>query len=1045
MRILPPPIGKYLLITVLAMLSSLSAFAQTIKVTGTVVDSSDEPLTGATVLVKGTQDGVSTDFNGNFTINAPKDGTLVVSYIGFATQEVQINGRTSITIVLNENTTVLDEVVAVGYGAQKKVNMTGAVSSVKVGALEDRPITNATSALAGLAAGLTVTNSGGNTPGYESQTIRIRGVGTTNNASPLVVIDGMPNASISDINPQDIESISVLKDAASSAIYGSRAANGVILITTKKGQEGTARITYSGNVSFETVAHRLNILSDYATYMEVQNMGLENAGMAKRFSQEKIDEWRNDAGRNPRIYPNTDWQDHIFRNPSVVQNHNITVNGGTKTIRYNMSLGYVNNPGMVYHSDYERYQLRSNIEADLKPWITAGMNIYGFIDANNPSGETATNGGDVIWGSGAFSTCPGMNLYDKETDTYGGVQNPEDPTNQNFNPYRRMWFYKTEFPVRTRRIVPKFFVRIKPIDGLSIEASYTYNWWSRNEEYHITDRNLYRYVMVDGVVTPILSREGTVRTYNNRYNYRNLYRTSDIVARYEFKAFNDKLDASVMVGASQEYNRYETEGFLKYDVIDDNLTALDAFTTNGRINGNYNDWAMRSFFGRINLVWDNKYLLEANIRRDGSSRFAPSNRWGWFPSVSAGWRVSEEHFMESTRDWLSSLKLRASYGSLGNNSIGNYDWQSTYAAANAVLGGTNVAGLAMTTLANKAVTWESTYMANVGFDYGFLNNRLTGSIEYYNKRTSGVLINLPAPLEHGTTGIAAQNAGEVVNNGIDLDIAWTDKIGKVTYTIGGNFGWFKNKMTKFKGDEPSYSGAMRLLEGHPIWQLYVLEVDRIVRDQKDLDYVESLVQKGLNAQEPYNYFANYTRPGLGDFLYKDTNGDGRLNADDRVTKGHGNFPSIAYGFNLGLQWNNFDFSMLLQGVGDYYVYYNNQAFRFVTVLGQSLNKDIVDNSWTPENPNAKYPKLYNNAQGKNQQASTAFCLNASYLRCKNIQLGYNVPKNITQKFFCENLKVYCSIDNLFTITSFPGVDPEVAATVGYPAVKQYSLGVNVSF
>lgn len=395
--------------------------------------------------------------------------------------------------------------------------------------------------------------------------------------------------------------------------------------------------------------------------------------------------------------------------------------------------------------------------------------------------------------------------------------------------------------------------------------------------------------------------------------------------------------------------------------------------------------------------------------------------------------------MAENNSWISNLKLRASYGSLGNNSIGNYDWQFTYAAANALLGGTIAPGFAQTSLANSAVTWESTYMTNIGVDYGFLNNRLTGSLEYYNKRTDGVLISLPAPLEHGTSGIAAQNAGEVVNNGVDFDIAWTDNIGKVTYNVGFNIGWFKNKMTKFKGDEPTYSGAYRLLEGHPINQLYVMDIDRIVRNESDLEYVKSLVDR-----DP-NYFANFQRPGLGDFLYKDANGDGKLNYDDRVTVGHGNFPTISYGFNLGLQWNNFDFSMLLQGVGDYKVYYNNQAFRFVTVDGNSLIKDIVDNSWTPENPNAKYPKLYSNAQTKNQVASTAFCLDASYLRCKNLQIGYTIPRNITQKFFVENLKVYCSMDNLFTITDFKGMDPEVAEGVGYPAIKQYSFGLNVSF
>ena len=936
---------------------------------------------------------------------------------------------------LIEDSQNLDEVVVVGYGTQKKVNMTGAVASVKVGALGDRPITNATDALAGLAAGLSVTNSGGNTPGFEAQTIRIRGQGTLNDSSPLVVIDGMTGNNISDINPQDIESISILKDAASSAIYGSRAANGVILITTKKGSEGSSRITYSGNVSFEKIANRLNLVTDYADYMEIQNAGLVVNGQAPRFSQGKIDEWRNDAGQNPTVYPNTDWQDHIYRSPSVVQNHNISAIGGTKTVRYNMSFGYINNPGMIYNTNYRRYQLRSNIEADIKPWLKVGTNIYGFVDTNNPSADNAAAGGDVIFGYGAFNTVPGMTLYDPETGLYGGIQNPEEVNVSNANPYRRMWFYKSEFPIRTRRAVAKVYGQLKPIKGLTIDASYSYNYWNRNIEHHLCDRNLYRFTM-DG---PVLLREGVVRTYIRKYNYRNTFRTSDVTARYDFQW--DKLDASAMIGASQEYNKYEYEYFRRYDLADESLTGMDAGATLGPEGGYYTEWAMRSYFGRINLAWDDKYLLEFNLRSDGSSKFAPDQRWGWFPSLSAGWRISQEKFMEDYQDWLSQLKLRASYGSLGNNATTSYYmYQSLFSPVNHVLNNTATSGMAQTALSNANLTWETTYMTNIGIDFGFLNNRLSGSMEWFNKDTKGILISLPVPLEHGTAAVPNQNAGEVNNRGVDFELNWNDRIGKVNYSVGLNFGFVNNKVTKFQGDVSSINGVYKIQEGKPINQLYVLQVDRIVRDEQDMAYVQSLVD-----QNP-DYFATYQRPELGDFLFKDSNNDGKLDADDRVEIGHGNMPRFTYGANLGLSWNGFDLSMLLQGVGNYQVYYNNQAFRFVTVLGQSLIKDITDNAWTPENPyNSKYPILRNNANSKNQVASDAFVHNAAYLRCKNLQLGYTVPKRVSQKFFVENLKVYTSIDNLFTISSFPGLDPEIAANVGYPSIRQYSVGINVSF
>lgn len=1014
---------------------SVPATAQTtLTVRGNVKDHTGTPLAGVNVILKGTTRGTITDIDGNFELSDIAKGAIIqFAYIGYKSQEV--GAQEKMSIVLNEDNELLDEVVVVGYGTQKKVNMTGAVSSVKSDALENRPMNNATNALAGLAAGLSVTNTGGSTPGWESPTIRIRGQGTLNNSDPLVVIDGMTGGSISDINPQDIESISILKDAASSSIYGSRAANGVILITTKKGTEGSSRITYSGNVSFEKVAKRLNLVTDYADFMEIQNAGLIANGQAARFSQGKIDEWRNDAGKNPTIYPNTDWQDHIYRKVSVVQTHNITANGGSKTARYNLSFGYVNNPGMIYHTNYKRYQMRANVDVNIKPWLTVGTNAYGYVDYNNPSASTAASGGDVIWGYGAFNTVPGMTLYDPETGLYGGIQNPEEENISNANPYRRMWFYKEDFPTITRRTVAKMYGRITPIKGLTIDASYTYNAWDRRMEHHLTDRDLFRFTK-DG---PVLLRAGVVRTYIRRYNYRNDFRSSDVTARYEFKV--DKLDASVMAGASQEYNKYDNDYYLKYDLVDESLTALDAASTLGRITGNYNEWAMRSYFGRINLVWDDKYMLEANLRADGSSRFAPNKRWGYFPSVSAGWRISQEKFMEPYQNWLNSLKLRASYGSLGNNAASNnYMYQALYATTNYVLGNTITGGFSQTTLSNPQLTWESTYVTNVGIDYGFLNNRLTGSFEWFNRDTKGILISLPVPLEHGTSSVPNQNASEVNNRGFDFDINWSDKISKVTYSVGFNMGFVSNKVTKFQGDVASISGVHKIQEGKPINQYYVLKVDRIVRDQADLDYVEELVKRNPK------YFATYQRPELGDFLFADTNNDGNLDADDRVEIGHGNSPRLTYGANLSLKWNNFDFSMLLQGVGDYDVYYNNQAFRFTTVMGNSLIKDITDNAWTKENPyKSKYPILRNSANSKNNMASDAFIHNAAYLRCKNIQLGYTVPESISQKFFVKNLKIYTSIDNLFTITSFPGLDPEVAATVGYPAVRQYSIGLNVSF
>lgn len=1020
------------------MTDTITATQQTVVIAGTVVDEAGEPVIGANISIGKNPEIIAvSDTNGFFSLKKIHgDETIKVAFLGYEPETVRLTkGKQTYRIVMKTDASQLDEVVVVGYATQKKADLTGAVSSISSRALSDRPLTNATNALAGLASGLTVTNSGGNTPGYESQSILVRGQGTLNNSAPLVVIDGMTGIALSDINPQDIESISVLKDAASSAIYGSRAANGVILVTTRQGAERAPRITYSGNVSFETVAKRLNLVTDYADFMEIQNAGLIANGQAPRFSQGKIDEWRNDAGRNPTVYPNTDWQDHIYRNPSVVQNHNLSVTGGSKRVRYNLTFGYINNPGMIYYTDYERYQLRSNLDVNIKPWLSVGANIFGYIDKNNPSSENAAAGGDVIFGSGAFNTVPGMTLYDPATGLYGGIQNPEEENVSNFNPYRRQWFYKPEYPTKTKRSVVKLNARLTPVKGLTIQGSFAYNYWERNIEHHLTDRNLYRFTL-DG---PVLIREGTVRTYIRRYNYKNTYRSSEITAKYDFDI--SRLRTSVFAGMSQEYNKYDTDYYIKYDLVDPSLGAINAGMTNGSITGNYNEWAMRSYFGRINLNWDDRYLIEANLRADGSSKFAPGKRWGYFPSVSAAWRISQEKFMAASSSWLNQLKLRASYGSLGNNATTSYYmYQSLFATANYILNGNIAGGLAQTVLANPELTWEKTYMTNIGLDFAMFNSRFSGTIDIYNKNTKGILISLPAPLEHGTSTVPNQNAGEVNNKGFEFDLRWNDRIGKVSYNVGVNMGFVNNKVTRFQGDVSSINGVYKTQEGKPINQLYVITVDHIVRDQSDLDYVQSLVDRNPD------YFATYQRPELGDFLYRDANGDGKLDTNDRVEIGHGNVPRITYGANLGASWNNFDFSVLFQGVADYKVYYNNQAFRFVTVMGQSLIKDITDNSWTPENPyNSKYPILRNNANGKNNIASDAFVHNAAYFRCKNIQLGYTIPRDVTRKFFVENLKVYASIDNLFTITDFPGLDPEVGANVGYPSVRQYSIGLNISF
>ena len=484
----------------------------------------------------------------------------------------------------------------------------------------------------------------------------------------------------------------------------------------------------------------------------------------------------------------------------------------------------------------------------------------------------------------------------------------------------------------------------------------------------------------------------------------------------------------------------KAEGLLTDDLKWNNMNSIGS-KENYNASTSSNKVVRESVLMRLNYNYKSRYYFTFTGRYDGSSNFAENNKWGFFPSAAVKWNAKNENFLKQVR-WLDELSLRLSAGRTGNDAIATYRSLEAYGTTTNgyLFGGTQSASFFPSRVANPNLTWEKTYMTNIGLDFAFLNSRLSGSVDIYNKDTRGILISLPAPLEHGTSTVPDQNAGEVNNKGFELDLHWADRIGKVSYDIGCNLGFVNNKVTKFQGDVSSINGVYKTQEGRPINQLYVVTVDRIVRDQTDLDYVQSLVDRNPD------YFATYQRPELGDFLYRDANGDGKLDTDDRVEIGHGTLPRLTYGISLGLSWNNFDFSALFQGVGNHQVYYNNQAFRFITVMGQSLIKDITDNAWTPDNPyDSTYPILRNNANGKNNIASDAFVHNAAYFRCKNIQLGYTIPQHITRKFFVENLKVYASIDNLFTLTDFPGLDPEVGANVGYPAVRQYSVGLNISF
>lgn len=1003
-------------------------------VKGIITDEKGEAIIGANVMVKGTTNGTITDINGGFTLtNVPRDAHLVVTYVGYQEQTVRTGNQTDFKIQLKEDSEIIDEVVVVGYASQKKVNLSGSVASVNMDDIaEKRPVTNLSSGLAGMAAGVSVTSSS-NMPGNDNASILVRGQGTLNNSAPLIIIDGV-ESNINTVMPSDVESMTVLKDAASASIYGSRAANGVILITTKKGKQGKVNVDYTGYASFESIGKTVDAVTNYADYMELRNEARMNSGSGVQFSQEDIDAWRNDAGKNSVLYPNTDWTDEVFKT-AVATNHNLSVSGGSEKVTFFTSFGYLNNPGIMEFSGYERYSFRQNVEAKVTKWLTLGAKLNGYLSNNDIGSDNISN---VFTYS--YASSPGIVLRHPD-GRFGGAQASGEDIQVN-NPL--VWLYNKEGNKKERNLRAAFNARLTPLKGLTITGSYSYE---------LTDKDNWQKPVLNDMwnfQTESISRAATDRTYIYNYNRKIERIFMDGVARYENKFFGKRLDFNVLVGASQEMRRDRYQSAKKYDLLDNSVDVIEGGTSDAEVTGNHAEWAMRSFFGRVNLGWNDKYLLEVNLRADGSSRFLEGNRWGYFPSFSAAWRIDQEGFMKQTHNWLDALKLRVSYGELGNNDLGDA-FNSTYMAipvygkSNYALGNQMQIGMTQNALANMNLSWESTAITNVGVDFSVLNSRFSGTLEYFYKKTSDILIGLPAPLVHGNASIPRQNSAEVTNKGMELTLNYQSRINDFHFNIGGNLTFVDNKVTKFKGDERSINGSVMIVEGQPINVEYVLLVDRIIQTQEDLDYVEWLANNSYDLEgNPVNPFSKYKRPQLGDVLYRDTNGDGIFSDDDRVTRGHGNTPRLFYGINLGCEYKGFDFSMLMSGTGSYKVQYQVMHTTNLPASAYQIGKEVADGRWyegrtTP----ASYPRLLIN-DSRNTRSSDLWETDKSYLKIKNVQLGYTLPQKWVRSASLSRVRLFCSLENFFTFSNYVGMDPETS-NLSYPAIRQASLGLNVSF
>lgn len=1030
--------------------SSLSPHADRVEsilqqktVKGRILDALGEPIIGANVLVKGTVNGVITDVDGNFTLHNVVVGDVIqISYIGYLTKEVKVTDNlTELKVSLKEDAQALEEVVVVGYGSEKKVNLTGSVANVNIAELsESRPITDVSQGLAGMAAGVQVTSSS-NKPGENTASIMIRGQGTLNNAAPLVIIDGVEGA-LSSVQPQDIESLSVLKDAASAAIYGSRAANGVILITTRGGKQGKVKVEYNGYLSWESVGKTFDLVSNYADYMELINEGLDNSDLPGTYSTTAITEWRQNAGKDLLKYPNTNLMDAMFKT-SLSNNHSIAVSGGSEKIRFYTSFGFLDNPGVMDNSGYKKSQARANLDADVASWLKLGINVNGYVASTEPGTDKME---DIF--TYAAATSPGM-IFRAPDGRFGATNNGEDdPQNANNNPLHRL--YRTDGENQDRYIKARFYGTLNPLKGLTLTGSFNYMF--RNKTSDSKPVFIEQWNFLNETVTS--TGVGKTSMMNSDYKWNDYL--MDVTATYQNKV--SKLDYSVMAGASQEFFRYKWFKTTKQDLIDPGLGSLDGAVGAATSSGNTVEWVMRSYFGRIKLNWDNKYLVEANLRADGSSRFLKGNRWGYFPSASAAWRISEEPFLKDFAEkiTLSNLKLRASYGMLGNNALrsknadieGNYDAQALYGASNYVLNNNVMTGLAMLAIPNAGLTWEKTKVFNVALDFSFLNNRLTGILEYFHKKTEDILIDLPAPLVNGNADIPRQNAGVVVNKGVEVSLGWQDNIRDFSYYVNGNVTFLKNKVTKFKGNESAITNANMIKEGYPINVQYGYIVDRIVQTDEDLAYVQQLIDNtpiDPSTGKPKKTFPSNT-PELGDLLYKDMNGDGVINDDDRRIIGNGATPKCTFGLNLGGAYKGLDFSVLLQGVTGVETYWLDNYFRPSVRHSYQLNQKIADGRWhegiTPGA--AKYPRLLEFNDNRNTLISDFWVQNRSFLKIKNIQVGYSFTKTAFPSLPVERIRIYGSLENFFTFTKYDGLDPEVNG-VDYPAMKQAVIGINLSF
>lgn len=1018
-----------------AVLIAHSLMAQTFQIQGEVIAAEDSyPIPGANIIIKGVNQGTMTDVDGRFTLDVPKGATLLISFIGYKTSEVVVNSNASIKVTLSEDNTMLGEVVAIGYGTMKKSDLTGSVASVRGDQLQKTPASGVDQALQGRAAGVTV-NANSGQPGAAAE-IRIRGIGTVNNSSPLFVVDGMMVSDISFLSPSDIESTEILKDASATAIYGSRGANGVILVTTKKGKEGVANISFNGYVGLQNRWNKLDLMQSKELAEKIIAIG--GVASEKNFYQTNgFNSWLNGyrLGSSP-YYPTnldysaveTDWQDEVFVKNALVQNYSLSIDGGNDKMTYAMSGSYFNQDGTIIGSSYDRLTLRVNTSYKVRKWLKVGENLS-FMNSGgrNAMNNSASAGASII--SAALAMAP----WDPTHYAEGAVNNQGDDlsgqiaASSNFknvtNPFSMV---ENSNPInKTTRWVGDAYLELTPIKGLMIRSDVSMD--VSNTENKLF-KSSYKYSDYDQ------SQKNYLESSMGRYS---TLMVENIVS---YSSEIDQHSFSVMAGQTTEEYSYHTISGSGASILNSsqNNWYLGQTTEDKSDTGESAGRTRRlSFLGRVHYGYAGKYLLTLNFRADASSMF-PENLWGYFPSTALAWRMSEEKWLKGFSN-LDQLKLRAGWGRIGNDKINSDSFilkmQNSGPTFVGYVFGANQAlvnGATILTYVNSGGKWETTEQYNVGVDFSFYNGKLSGNVDLYQRDTKEMLLSVKAPAHVGNRYDAVKNVGTVRNRGIEIALEHQNKVGNFNYSVGGNVSFVDNQLTSLNGGAAVYGDVTICNEGLPLYTFWGYEYEGIYRSDSEA------------WQHLYSYSYDELPYHAGDAKFKDQNGDGKIDDNDKVNIGNP-FPWLTYGLNFSADYHGVDLQLFFQGV------YGNEIYNAVRIRTEGKGTEAtlgtqMRNVWSTENPDGDIPNP--NGNSMNYATSSRFVESGAYLRLKNLQIGYTIPKKYTEKAYINRARLYMSANNLLTLTKYTGYDPEVGSGVdygNYPQSRTFTFGVNVDF